>query len=181
MAAIMATWRSFHSYNKRVIRCKANFQLTGRRPKAKGDLEIEVSDNEYANDTTFTFESREDCERLTPLIVTHFSRWGLEVHVGYEENDSKSEILFCAKDPRCYANSIDYDGIDLPPIRWDGGFHIAVTDKFKYLGSYLTRNGKDGYDDNSRISSADNAFDALRNCMFSLCNISTIAKRSMYL
>ena len=76
-----------------VIRCKADFQLIGRQQKAKGDLEIEVSDREYADDTSFTFESREDCERLTPLIVKCFSRWDLEVHVGFEDNDSKTEIL----------------------------------------------------------------------------------------
>jgi len=120
---------------------------------------------------SFTFESREDCERLTPLIVKHFSRWGLEVHVGFEDNDSQSEIIFCANDLRCYANSTDFDGIDLSPIRWEEGFHIAVRDKFKYLGSYLSRNGKNDYAVNFRISSAGNAFGALRKCIFSSCNI----------
>ena len=87
---------------------------------------------------------------------------GLEVHVSFENNDTKSEILFCAKDPRCYANSTDCDGIDLSIIRWEGGFHIVVTDKFRYLGSYQSRNGKDDLCDvNSRISSAGNAFGAL--------------------
>jgi hypothetical protein len=54
---------------------------------------------------------------------------------------------------------------------------MAVTDKFKYLGSYLLRNGKDDYDVNSRISSVGNAFGALRKCIFSSCNLLTVAKR----
>jgi hypothetical protein len=93
IATIMTPWRSFYSYNLYVVRCKADSQLTGRRPMTKVDLEIKVSDSEYANDTTFTFESREDCEKITYLIVKHFSRWGLESHVGFEDNASKSKIL----------------------------------------------------------------------------------------
>ena len=58
MAAVMISRRSPHSYKWCVVRCKADFQLTGRRPMTKGDLEIGVSDNEYAYDTSFTFETR---------------------------------------------------------------------------------------------------------------------------
>ena len=72
MATVMATRYSSHSYILCVVRCKSsNFQLTGRRPTTKGDLEIEVSDIDYANDKAFTFETREDCERIAPLIVRH--------------------------------------------------------------------------------------------------------------
>jgi hypothetical protein len=56
-----------------------------------------------------------------------------------------------------------------------------VTNKFKYLGSYLSRNDKDDYDVNSRIYSAGNAFGALQRCIFFSYNISTMAKRSIYI
>ena len=55
-----------------------------------------------------------------------------------------------------------------------------MVDKFKYLGSYFTRKGRDEYDVDSRIASADSAFGALRKCIFSFCNISTLAKRLVY-
>jgi len=113
VAKVITTWRSSYSYNLCIIRCKPDFQLTRRRPTTKADLDI---DHEYADDITFTFETREDCARITPLILKHVSRWGFEVHVGSKDNNSKSEDLVCAKYPRCYANSTDYDGIDLSPI-----------------------------------------------------------------
>ena len=118
---------------------------------------------------------------MTPLIINHFARWGLEVHVGTKEKESKLEILLCAKDPRCYTNHANYDGIDLSPIRWEGGFQIAVVDKFKYLGSYLSRNCRANFDVDSRISSAGKAFGSLCKYIFSSCNISTSANRSVYL
>ena len=103
-------------------------------------MEITISDSEYADYTAFTFDSREECVKMSPLIINHFARWGLEVHVGTKEKEQKSEILFCAKDPRCYVDPADYDGNDLSPIKCEGDFQIAMVDKFKYLGSYLSRN-----------------------------------------
>ena len=64
MAAVMNSWRSSHSYKLCVVRCKADFQLTGRRPTTKRDLEIGVLDIEYADDTALTFETREDGELI---------------------------------------------------------------------------------------------------------------------
>ncbi len=87
MAAVMKSWRSSHSYKLCVVRYKADFQVTGCRPTTKGNLEFGVSDSEYAHDTTFTFETREDCDLLTPLIVNRFALWGLEVHVGSNGTD----------------------------------------------------------------------------------------------
>ena len=53
IAATMATWRSSHSYNMCVGRCKVYIQLIGRRPMTKCDLEIEVLDIEYADDIVY--------------------------------------------------------------------------------------------------------------------------------
>jgi len=83
---------------------------------------------------------------MTPLIINHFARPGLDVHVGTKEKESKSEILFCAKDPKCYIEHASYDGADLSPIKWEGGFQIAMIDKFKHLGSYLSRSCRDDLD-----------------------------------
>ena len=104
MAAVMKTWRSSNSskFSLCCVKSKADFQLTGRKPTEKGET-FSVPDSEYADDTAFLFESRADCERMTPLMVKHFDKWGLEVHVGSDTNpQSKSEVLFCAADPRCY-------------------------------------------------------------------------------
>ena len=180
MAAVMKTWRSTHDYDLCTVRCNADFQLTGRRPTMKGDLDFGVGDSEYADDTAFAFTSREDCARMTPAVVKHFARWGMEVHVGTDTKGSKSEVLFCAADPRCYKPG-GLPPPDLSPIKWDGGFYMPVVDKFKYLGSYLARNClRDTCDIDSRIQAAGKAFGALRKCLFATASVSSKAKRAVY-
>jgi hypothetical protein len=144
-------------------------------------LEIGVSDKEYVDETTFTFKTREDCELITSAIVKHFAHWGLEVHVVSNCSDSTFVVLFCAKDRRCYTNPTDYDCANLSPVSWEGGCYIAVVDKIKYLGSYLTINGTDEYDVDSRIVSDGSAFGALHKCIFLYCNIAALAKRLVYI
>ena len=182
MAAVMKTWRSSNSskFSLCCVKSKADFQLTGRRPTEKGET-FSVPDSEYADDTAFLFESRADCERMTPLMVKHFDKWGLEVHVGSDTNpQSKSEVLFCAADPRCYKKRTTFDDEDLSPIRWEGGFHMPVVADFKYLGSQLCRTCTDTLDVSSRMESAAKAFGALRKCLFASNNVSAAAKRAVY-
>jgi hypothetical protein len=97
------------------------------------------------------------------LIVKPFDRWGMQVHVGTEINtQSKSEVLFCAADSRCYKDRTSFDGTNMSPFRWDGRFHIRVVAAFKYLGSHLWRTCTNAMNVRSRIESAAKAFGALR-------------------
>jgi hypothetical protein len=93
---------------------------------------------------------------------------------------SKSEMLFCATDPRCYKNRTSFDDVDLSPFRWDGQFLIPVVDKFKYLGSQLYRTCTYALDVSSRIESAAKAFRTLRKCLFVSNSVSANAKRVVY-
>ena len=117
---------------------------------------------------------------MTPKLIAHFQRWGLEVHVGTGTKGSKSEVLFCAKPPRCYDDPSTYDETDLSDIQMPDGSYMPVVDIFKYLGSYLSRDCKDGRDVDSRIESAGKAFGALRKCLFATASISRDAKRTVY-
>ena len=150
MVAVMQTWRSEHTYELCTFRSLPDFQLTGRRPRARGD-EFTVVDSEYADDTGLPFCSRADVEEQAPLVMRHFERWGMEVHAGTMPQrveasgkpeavkDSKSEILFCAAPAHVYSNPSTFDGADLSPVLMPGGRFMAVVDKFKYLGKYLSR------------------------------------------
>ena len=62
------------------------------------------------------------------------------------------------------------DDITLP-----NGRFIPVISEFRYLGSYITRDGTDTKDVRARINSAARAFGALPKCIFQ----STHVKRSM--
>ena len=175
MAAVMKTWRSSNPCDLCTFKYKQDFDLTGRPHKADGQ-ELSISDSEYADDTAFVFTSREDTQRMTPKVVNHFARWGMQVHVGKDDKGSKSEILFCAADSRARAGVVD-----LSPITWGDGYHMPVVEHFKYLGSYLSRDCTDNYDVDSRIESAGKAFGALRKCLFSSSTVSFAAKRAVYM
>ena len=101
MVAIMETWRASSSYELPTFRSRQDFQMTGRRPTARGD-EFTIGDSEYADDTGMPFCSRRDLDEQTPRVSAHFGRWGMEVHEGIldssgnVEKESKSEVLFCS-------------------------------------------------------------------------------------
>ena len=182
MEAVMKTWRSEHreEYEPCLFRTKPDLKLTSRTYTTRGE-EFSVLDSEYADDTAVIFSSREDTERMTPKLINHFARWGMEVHVGSTANaTSKSEILFCAATPAAYKERATYDGADLSDIHMSGQRFMPVVNTFKYLGSYLSRDCSDSHDVNSRIESAGKAFGAQRKCLFAADSVSLAAKRVVY-
>ena len=195
IAAIMETWRSTSSYELAVFRTCPDFEMTGRRVNAKGDV-FTFSDSEYADDTGLCFCSRLDVEEQTPLVMSHFSRWGMEIHAGTLDpmvhsgllemeamspiKGSKSEVLFCSKPLHMYADPTTLDGTDLSPILLPNHGYMPVVDRFPYLGDFISRDGSDEVAVDARIESGCKAFGALRGCIFSSTAITTEAKRAVY-
>ena len=125
--------------------------------------EFAVSDSEYADDTAIPFTSRSDAKIFTPLLMEHFRRWELEVHAGSysPHKGSKTEILFCARPLWTYQDKETLDDTNLDDITLPNGRFIPVTSEFRYLGSYITRDGTDTKDVRARINSAARALGAL--------------------
>ena len=102
IAAIMITWRKLYDRPLCVFRTRNDFCLTGRRINSTG-TDFDFPDSEYADDTAVLYESREDVVLYTPLLLlTHFNRFGMEVHVGdilLPDKSSKTEILFVSASP----------------------------------------------------------------------------------
>ena len=123
IAAIMETWRSEHDYPLCTFRSLDDFKLNGRPPMTSGD-EFTLPDSEYADDTALPFETRFDVEEMTPKVLAHFERWGMEVHVGFDDGatrkDSKSEILFVPARPNAYVDASTYDGADRSDVKMPG-------------------------------------------------------------
>ena len=82
--------------------------------------------------------------------------------------------------PSCYTDYKTYDGTDLTDVLIPGGRYMRIVDRFKYLGSWIARNGNDTLDVDSRISSASKAFGALRKCVFRSLSVSRAAKCAVY-
>ena len=108
-----------------VFRTRNDFCLTGRRINSTG-TDFGFPDSEYADDTAVLYESREHVVLHTPLLLTHFDRFGIEVHVGdisLPDIPSKTEILFVSA-PSCYHNPNTFDNTDLSPIELGEGKFI---------------------------------------------------------
>ena len=180
LAAIMLTWRAEFDRPLCLFRSNPDFVMTGRNCNANGD-DVAVADSEYADDTAVLFTSRTDVVKLTPHMIKHFARFGMDIHVGTDKKASKSEVLFVAAPSHVYIDPETYDGQDLSIIKLDGGTFMPVVDMFRYLGSWLTRDGRDDCDVVARIETAGNAFGALRSCIFSSTTVSFRTKKIVYL
>ena len=183
IAAIMTTWRSSNKRPLCIFRTKMDDKLTGRRFTARGE-EFAVPDSEYADDTAVLFPTRHDLEDGVPKIMSHFAKWGMEVHSGSRATspvkESKTEILFVAKPSSLYADPQTFDGADLSDISLCDGCFIPIVDCFCYLGSWIARDGKDDLDVEKRIEKAGAAFGALRKGVFSCQRVSPHAKKLVY-
>ena len=67
-------------------------------------LENSWFDSVYADDTAGLFDSRASIDVGVPQMITHFARFGMEIHTGSveEEKESKTVILFCSKPAHLY-------------------------------------------------------------------------------
>ena len=175
MAGVMETWRAGHDYEFCKLRTREDFILTGRNPNTGGKnvfgkqyTEFAVSDSEYADDTAIPFCNRADAEKYTPLLIEHFRRWGLEVHAGsyHPFKGSKTELLFCSRPLSTYQDPSTCANTDMTDLILPNGRFVPVVTKFKYLGSYISSDGSDTIDVQSRIDSAARAFGALSKCIF---------------
>ena len=182
IAAVMISWRTSFVRPLCMFRSKEDFKLTGRRPNAKGS-KFPLEDSEYADDTAVLFESRQDLERFSPLLIDHFNRFGMEVHTGDEnhpEKPPKTEVLFVAAPKWSYTNPSSYDNQNLDHVTLNDGKFLPVVDKFCYLGTTLSRDCSDNDDVSLRIQKAGNAFGSLRRCIFSQHRVSVSVKRTVY-
>ena len=162
----MITWRTAYDGSLCIFRSKPDFILTGRSVRAYGE-EFALSDSEYADDTALLFDSRASLEYGAPLLITHFARFGMEVHSGtkvirQKRSKSKTEILFCSKPLHLYTDPDTYDNTDLSDIVLPSGNFIPIVAEFLYLGSILERDCSDRRGVENRIQKANNAFGALR-------------------
>lgn len=182
IAAIMISWRKTHDRPVCLFRSKEDFILTGRRPTTRG-VEFALPDSEYADDTAVLFDTRDHLETYTPLLIDHFERFGMQVHVDdcNETNKlSKTEVLFVSAPSSQYVDPVSFDNTNLNPIDLGNGRFLPVVDKFNYLGTILNSDCRDNEDVAFRIKKAGNAFGALRKCVFTNPNITFDVKRTVY-
>ena len=179
IAEVIITWRINYGGPLCLFRTKAYFILTSRSYRARG-AEFPTHDSEYADDTAIHFESRNCLEAGVPKVISHFARFGMEVHVGNTQRskaDSKSEILFFLKPTTFYTDPDTYGSADLSNIDLRDGIFIPVVEQF---GSVVSRNCTDVADVDARITKAGKVFGTLRKCLFTSAQVSYAVKSTIY-
>ena len=136
----METWRSEHTYDLCILRSKPDFKMTGRRSTAGGAAdEFAIADSEYADDTALAFCSRVDLDVQAPRVITHFERFGMEVHAGILDTsgpvtkvvkESKTEVLFASAPLHTYEDASTFDGADLSHVLIPGDRYLPIVEKF---------------------------------------------------
>ena len=142
-----------------IFHSKLDYILTGRQSFERGE-EVVVPDSEYADDTAVLFTSRESLVTSTPLMIVHFARYGMSIHVGRDEQPVKSEVLFVPAPLHCYVDPETFDRANLKNIVLENGTFMQVVAIFCYLGSMLTRDCRDDTDVARRIEAGGGAFRA---------------------
>jgi len=98
MVGVMSSWRRISDQPQCIFLTREDSVMTGRKTSEVGET-FALDDSEYADDTAALFVSRNALAKYSPLLVKHFAKFGLEVHVGdirKPKKKSKTEVLFVA-------------------------------------------------------------------------------------
>lgn len=133
---------------------RANPQLSkGTRHTTQGK-KFTFFNSYYVDDAAFILLNREDLEKVSRLIQTHFRRFGLTVHCGDKRNneDSKTEALFIPT-----ANHKP-EPDETNDIMLNDHEYFGFCHQFKYLGTTFDDKLEDSTDIKKRIQKATGAF-----------------------
>jgi hypothetical protein len=147
-------------------------RLTGQDTSAAG-TKFDLFYFLYVDDGAMLFNNREDLIQGTNLLLSHFARFGLQMHIGVGDNKSKTECMYFPTFDNKYSLA------DTTQFDVGEGF-VHFTMQFRYLGSTITSLLNDSIDIDARISQASKAMGALRK-YFRCKQVSLTAKRLIYL
>ena len=131
IAACLITWRKSTVTKPCEFQTQYDFQIKAVN-SAKNGENFSVRDSCFADDTGIIFVSRSDLEIGTNEIVSHFKRWGLEIHTGEIQSTastpkkSKSEILFAPATAPSQNDSLPVVCAKIPKFQLSQSFPISV-------------------------------------------------------
>ena len=136
----------------------------------------------YANDSAFIFLSKADLIAGTILVQQTFAQFGLEVHLGCTntpKSSSKTEAMYFTSHSKPI-NEIEEELVNGQFII-PGNKFVKFTNRFKYLGTYITQDLSDNTDIDERILSASKNFNALGKEIFRNRKISLHIRCRLYI
>ena len=139
-------------------------KLRGRllRQKQAAGQPFSFEKSLYVDDGAFLFDDRNALQTGAKLIFSHFRRFGLKMHIGTDGTftDSKTEAVFFPSATQSITSA------DTSPVYVNETGYVTYSDKFKYLGSYVTQDLSDTFDVKNRVLQATKALGAMMPNVF---------------
>ena len=123
------------------------------------------------------FESRADIETASVCLFNHFQKFGLHMHVGFENKASKTEAMFF---PASLEEAKHPDFCQPNYIILPNNCFISYTSSFKYLGAIITPELDDCKEIQHRIAKAKRYMGLLFH-VFASRDISLKVKQLIYI
>ena len=95
----------------------------------------------YMDDGAFLFKNKQHLAKGADLIYRQFLHFKLKMHIGQDGKKSKTEAMYV---PRSLQEDQRLPNLDEQIPCMDG--YITLTDKFKYLGSWISDTLKDDFE-----------------------------------
>jgi len=107
-------------------------------------------------------------EKAAQTIHDHFKRFGLQMHVGSKETNSKTEAMYFPSSLKEATENTENKTLPEVLLLNDGNNHIHFTRKFRYLGAHITTELNEDDEIQIRINKAKAQMGLLRH--FFDCN-----------
>jgi hypothetical protein len=147
------------TYNYHPNRERPIGRLVNQRTKSKGTLLL-LNNLLYVDDGAFIFTNKTDMIKAAEIIFDHFARFGLIMHIGKNGKKSKTEAMYFPPKLLTKNDTPEVTPEDTFPVK-DG--YVGFTDKFKYLGSFITTDLKDKHEIEKRVQKATVQMNELRH------------------
>jgi hypothetical protein len=107
-----------------------NGRLTGQPTTSKG-TPFEFNNVFFVDDSVFIADNLKELENLMPILIQHFKRLGMQMHVGNNNTRSKTEAMSFPESLK-EAKNLTTSGTLPPDIKLPDNQHIRFTHSFKY-------------------------------------------------
>jgi hypothetical protein len=110
--------------------------LIGKPTSSKG-TPFSFNNVFFVDDSIFITDSHAELETLTPILIQHFQRLGMQMHVGGNNTKSKTEAMYFPNSLK-KAKELTTERSLPPDLTLPNNKKVQFTHSFKYLGSTVT-------------------------------------------
>jgi hypothetical protein len=135
---------TFHYLPNKKEVYKQNGRLKDQCTNAKGTI-FTVENLLYINDGAFLCNNKKDLERLTQELHSHFLKFGLKMHVGSGNENSKTVAMVFPPTLEKTTQHTRQSRLQPNIVINEGKNFIHFVKNFKYLGAHISDMLKEGH------------------------------------